>query len=764
MGNQSYKAALSRSQGRGSWCVIFKHPLKSTKDGKPGLRVRRGLGTDDQEQAQKLVDQLNEILTDEKMWSPTEKNRAEQNYHPKVVSAFYDNLTPETRDPWAIREKILPLPPKEKNYVRTLMIGTTGAGKTTVVRQLIGTDPEKERFPSTSAAKTTISNIEIITHSESPFKAVVSFFDKNYVRRHIEECVLSAVKAHLETEDINEVENKFLVHSEQRFRLSYLLGSTKSLSTQDEDEVTDDEDYIDEDIIDDEDLEDDSDDTSELSHEEKDILLSKLTDFIGRIKSLSEWAREEFAKDVDVNLESATKEDLEALDELIEEKLDDKEDFQSLVDDLFDTVEDKFDYLTTGSLTKDKSRWPSYWIYESEDRKDFIKTINRFSSNYAPNFGCLLTPLVEGIRVSGPFKPIWPTENDVKLVLMDGEGLGHVQKKESSISTSITKRFQLSDAIILVDNAAQPMLEAPTNVLRSLVSSGHHSKLIVCFTHFDQVKGVNFSSLKMRKDHVLDAYDNSVVFVGKALGESKRAEKVLRKCKVDRIFFMSNTQNKVKAVKKYLTFQEFKKMLVAVGNMVIPPKPTSVEPIYDDSNLVLNIQRAAQEFHKPWEAKLNLKHDPETRPEHWARIKALTRRLGEMYIDEYNGLQPVADLITRFQTHLYLFIENPKWNPDYADDEMKQTVIDKISQELDSKLHERFSERMFTDKISNWYKAYSHRGTGSTRTRAFDVKEIYDEAAPIPGEVPDSKSSDFIKEIRSLLQEAIKESGGRIGN
>ena len=759
MDDKKFKAALSKSKGRDFWCVIFKHPLRSGKDGKPGLRVRRGLGTTDQGEAQTLVDELNQILGNEKMWSPSERKRAEQEFSPKIVNAFYDNITPEHCDPWAIREEILPLPSKEEKYVRALMVGTTGAGKTTVVRQLIGTDPEKERFPSTSAAKTTISNIEIITHSAPPFKAVVSFFDKNYVRRHIEECVVSAVKAHLETGDMNEVENRFLVHSEQRFRLSYLLGSTKSLSPKNEDEFTDDEDFTDE-----EDFEEKSDDASDLSSEEKNILLSKLTDFIFRIKSLSEKARKELAEVVDVDLEKATKDELEAIDELIEEKLDDKEDFQSLVDDVFDEVEDKFDNLMSGDFTKDKSRWPSHWVYESEDRTEFIKTINRFSSNYAPNFGCLLTPLVEGIRVKGPFKPTWPTEKDVKLVLMDGEGLGHVQKKESSISTSITKRFQLADAIILVDHAAQAMLEAPTNVLRSLVSSGHHRKLIVCFTHFDQVKGVNFSSLKMRKEHVLDAYDNSVVFVGKALGESKRAERVLRECKSGRIFFMSNTQNKINAAKKYLTFQEFKKMMVVVGNMIIPPKPTSVEPIYDDSNLVLNIQKAAQEFHKPWEAKLSLKYDPETRSEHWARIKALTRRLGEMHIDEYNGLQPVADLINRFQTHLYLFIENPTWNPDYADDEMKQSVIDKISQELDSKLHAFFSERLFTDKIRNWYHAYSHRGNGSTRVRAYDVRDIYNDAAPIPGEVPNSQSSEFVKEIRTILQEAVKKGDGRIEN
>lgn len=467
------------------------------------------------------------------------------------------------------------------------------------------------------------------------------------------------------------------------------------------------------------------------------------------------------ADEFDIIIANATKGELEALQELIEEKLYKQENFQSLVDEIFDDVESKFDYLESGSLEKDKSKWPSHWVYESTDRAEFIKTINRFSSNYAPNFGCLLTPLVEGIRVAGPFRPSWVAEDDVKLVLMDGEGLGHTPDSASSITTSITKRFQISDAIVLVDNAAQPMLAAPTAVLQSLVSSGHHSKLIVCFTHFDEVTGVNIPKVSMRKDHVLDSFDNSVASVGKTLGQ--RAERVLKACKPERIFFLSNTQNTFKPNKRSLIFHEFTRMLAAIYKTIEPPVPTEVTPLYDDSNLVLNIQRAAMEFHRPWDAKLKLKYDPETSPEHWARIKALTRRLGELNIDQYYNLKPVADLIARFQTHLYLFIENPiDWDTNHAPDEMKQSSIDSISRELDSRLHQLFSERLFKKQIQNWHHAYSHRGTGSTRIRAYDVKDIYTDAAPIPGEVPNTESTEFVKEIRAILQESVSEGGGKI--
>ena len=83
-----------------------------------------------------------------------------------------------------------------------------------------------------------------------------------------------------------------------------------------------------------------------------------------------------------------------------------------------------FDLLDGGTLTHHHSGWPSKWTLESEDRAEFIEQIRWFSSNYAPQFGRLLTPIVDGIRVRGP---LFPSFNKAapKLVLLDGQGLGH---------------------------------------------------------------------------------------------------------------------------------------------------------------------------------------------------------------------------------------------------------------------------------------------------------------------------------------------------
>ena len=55
-------------------------------------------------------------------------------------------------------------------------------------------------------------------------------------------------------------------------------------------------------------------------------------------------------------------------------------------------------------------------------------------------------------------------------------------------------------AVLLVDNAAQPMQAAPVAALKGIAVSGNASKLHVIFTHFDQVKGDNLPAERVLTD------------------------------------------------------------------------------------------------------------------------------------------------------------------------------------------------------------------------------------------------------------------------
>ena len=179
-----FDAALSRSQGRNSWSVIFRHPVRiDPNTGKVGVRVRQGLGTADEREADQLKDQLNQLLAEESYWNLSAKSDAEKRFHRRVVEIFFYGMEPEENGFGSIRESIITLPISQNSeYRRALLLGTTGAGKTTLLRQLIGTDPESERFPSTSTAKTTVHETEVVM-AAGPFRAAVTFFPVDEVRR-----------------------------------------------------------------------------------------------------------------------------------------------------------------------------------------------------------------------------------------------------------------------------------------------------------------------------------------------------------------------------------------------------------------------------------------------------------------------------------------------------------------------------------------------------------------------------------------------------
>src|SRR2546426_1528205 len=743
MSEQKYRATLSGELGRSGWCVIFRHPVRKNPDGSP-VRVRRGLGTKDKEQAQNLVDGLNEILADPAYWAPAAKAKAESLFHEKVVHAFYDNLLPSAQDGWALREEIIQLPGPKQGYTRARAVGTTGAGKTTLVRQFIGTDPKEERFPSTSTAKTTVCDMEIVM-AGGPFKAAVTFFSREYVRLHIEESVMASAAAFVFGKGSPATPAvRLLEHSEQRFRLSYLLGNLKSKG----DELSDDG----------EDSSDEKDDEQpEVSDAEREAMSQRIEGFLKRIEAVAVSTAGRLEGELGVTLSRADTDEENAFQELFEAELKQQEEFHALVDEIVDAVEERFDLLSPEGFRRDRSDWPLLWQFETTDRAEFIKTVNRFSSNYAPNFGRLLTPLVQGMRARGPFAPDWAENGECRLVLMDGEGLGHTPDSSASISTNITQRLRDLDAVILVDNAEQPMQAAPQALLRMLAASGHERKLIVCFTHFDSVRGDNLPDIAARKQHVYRSLQNAISSIRDALGRS--AEGALIRVVEARTFFVSKIQNAIEE-KNRLTLSELRRMLVTMRDMIKPPPPTSVIPVYDKANLILSLPPAMVSFRDPWRARLNLPSRAAISPEHWTRIKALSRRFAELGTTEYDYLRPVADFIARLIEHVMVVISTPlKWVPEDAPEEMKRQVVSEITSEVHAELHALAESRLFHERVKEWSIAYSHRGTGSTRERARDIEAIYEQAAPIPGEMADPRASEFVASVLRVAQAVVERKG-----
>lgn len=740
-----YTASKSRNQGRESWSVIFRHPTRfDAGTGKPGRRVRRGLGTTDEAEATQLIEQLNEILRTPELWEPTARATANGRFDSRVVDIFYDGLEATKVDFRELREMIVPLPTADDGYRTVLLLGTTGAGKTTVARQLLGTDPATERFPSTSTAKTTVADTELITTGEGVYRAAITFVPRDEVIDYLTENVSEAALAAYRDRSDEEIARLLLDHVNQRFRFSYVLGRG---APQDEDDLADD-------AVEDDDASDEDDiDPDEYGQVDLAVTAEVIAEAVERVKAVVE----RHASDVIENL-ADIEEDERVLAEYIEESLDtdlrQSDEFHSIVDSLLDEIEKRFATLEVGELKRNRQGWPMTWSWESEDRAAFIKVVARFSSNYAKLFGRLLTPLVNGIRVSGPFEPEWASE-PLRLVLVDGEGLGHTPKSVATLSTHVAEQLQEVDAVLLVDNAAQPMQAAPVAALKGITVSGNASKLHIVFTHFDQVEGDNLPTFSAREQHVLASVENVLKAVGDELGPS--AERVLRQ-RLDRArFFVGGIQDKLDARRKLgaRSIKELDDLLSLLSHPEQAAATGPSKPVFDRMNLSLAVMEAAKTFHTRWHGLLGLDLNPDAPKEHWTRVKALSRRLAEGWSDEYDNLKPVADLRYHLQLQVYLMLQRPvRWENGEPSDDEKQAIIDAMSNAVTNKLVELSKRRLGEDVKLGWQEAYAQRGPGSTFVRARIIaSDVYDRGAPIPTVSASPDQNRFLKDVAQVVSD-----------
>jgi hypothetical protein len=429
-------------------------------------------------------------------------------------------------------------------------------------------------------------------------------------------------------------------------------------------------------------------------------------------------------------------------------------------------VQTRFDGVTSGQIQKRSSGWPETWVYETSDRTDFVQQIRWFSSNYWPEFGRLLTPLVQGIRVRGPLYPNFAA-NLPRLVLLDGQGLGHTPDSSSSVTTHITRRFPHADVILLVDNAQQPMQAAPLSVLRAVASSGHHPKLAIAFTHFDQIKGTSLPTFDAKKAHVIHSVTNALSSLRDVLGApiAKAIERELS----NRCFMLGGVDRQLDSLPQraaeYMATQ-LNQLIEFCQNSILPPPPPAACPSYDSSGIGFAVHDAVTKFVDPWIARLGISSHPGVHREHWTRIKALTRRVAGWREVEYDSLKPVADLVARLTEAISLFLDKPLfWNPQPKDEVEAEAAISEIRRAVALALHEVAIKRLIDQHLSEWREAYDgpiYRGPGSTYRRARALRSIYEEAAPLPGTVMSQAATEFLAAIRRIVETAILEAGARI--
>jgi len=738
--------------------MSFRHPLRKDPRGKQGRKVRRGLGTADDARAQLLVDQMNVLLGDSSWHSIAKRAEAERRFDPIVVRAFYDDIESTPHNSWAIRNEALPLPTAADGYTQVMMVGTTGAGKTSLLRHLIGSHPERDRFPSTSASRTTISDIEVITSEEPPYRAVVTFFNEWTVHTNIHECVADACAALWDDLPDDRLAERLLTHRDLRFRLGYIIGSWRQTAASaaeadngwdyDEDESSTD-------------AADELADGAQPTAADLERMHETLRSFLARVRDLAADAKQRLEADLNVDLNTLSGADKEPAQDLFEDIVQSLPDFDDLVNDIMDEIRLRFGGLATGTLRTHSGGWPQSWHYETTDRTDFVRAVRRFSSNYAPAFGTLLTPLVDGIRIEGLFFPTF-TDRRPRLVLLDGEGLGHVGDPAAGVASRIAKRFGAVDVILLVDSAKAPMLEAPASVLRAIAASGYQNKLAIAFTHFDLVRGqANLPTFAAQRAHVLSSVHQKLASLKDVVGQP--AVRAMER-ELDGRCFMLGFLDRALTEKNRGPVGEVLRLLDFCESAIEPVTPAEACPVYDTAGLVLAIQAAASDFHSRWDAILGFRRSGNIRTAHWAEVKALNRRVVlDIEGSEYKDLRPVADFVARLSESITKFLDKSiRWKPALPADAEADEALARVQRAVFARLHEFVEARLLRIPRQQWMEAFEYRGRGSTRDRAKLIQTIYDASAPIPGPALDPHSEKFLREVRLLVHEAIGEGDGEL--
>lgn len=325
-----------------------------------------------------------------------------------------------------IQDKLNTVSPAPLDLPKLYFLGDTGAGKTTIIRKLLGT--EESKFPTTRQKRTTVAPTEYVIHNGTGFDLTVVLKPLSEIEGYVDEILKDAIGKFYKDRAKDKIVKNIRQTSDQKFRLYYLLPAEFS---------------------------------SEIALRiEK--LLPALEDGVGSYQK-------DFPDDQD---ETSI---------FVEFVLSD---LGSSYVDIRNTVVAEIQRLTAASCngTTLGTEWRLY-KYESESKELFIKKCKDLLSSEIDS----ISPVIEYARVRGNLKAPWLREN-VEAIVIDGEGIGHDTKEAGQLDSRHYDYFYDSDAILLIEESKKPFVAGGKSALKSIYQRGYGDKLFLLFTKLDEVE------------------------------------------------------------------------------------------------------------------------------------------------------------------------------------------------------------------------------------------------------------------------------------
>jgi hypothetical protein len=706
MVERTYTARPVTNPGRPGFLAEYRHPGVLDRQGY-GRKVTRGLKTRNKPEADLIVADLNKILADASLHEVAARKLAAARFHPKAVEAFYGVYSREDAG-GKRRESAISLERSDRSAPMIGVVGNTSTGKTSLLRRIIGT--VAERFPATSGNRTTLFPCEILVE-DGKFRAAVSFRSETETELALQQMVLKAVMKALDQASDETVIRELFEPTEDGLRLKYLLGVPKPGG---------------------------------------DGAVDRLADqWVATVRQIAQSASVAVNSVLD-DQQGSTRESPGAIRELMEDEAEESEGLSRIVTEILEELRERSEIEAPGTITRTATGWPVTWNFDAlaPERERFINEVKRFTGNQREDFGKLLTPLANGLRVAGPF--FTGTNGRRPIVLCDTVGFGHYTNTASDLHEAYTELCDRVDCILLVESAKTSFSSNSLHqALEATVTTGHVKKLAIAFTHMDALAGDDvYDGSELREKALLGLRGAIDQHVAKKL--SREAARQLMSHVVQNLYYFTSlniagdTQSDPELTRLSRDFSAKK-----------PPVPSDAPfPEYDFKFFVPFVMTAIDDFRTRWSALLGVRSHSVIDPLPWQSVKAVARRHAEPVYDEY-PYRPVAALHTVLRQEIARFLDAPLSWPGHApSDEEKQAVIDLIKAELALPLLHLCTRTLRTVPRPQWITAWEFRGLNSTIRRRSAIENLFAQHVPY-FRLDNAIAIRFINETEALVLAAI---------
>ncbi|MBM7702259.1 hypothetical protein [Metabacillus iocasae] len=383
-----YRAQKVRSFHRDGWCLSFQHPLKQ------GRRVKRWMNTRDDQEMDRLVQEMNALLLEKEDWMPQARVRVAARYDARVVSAFYDDVF--VSSPSVVQDEYVSLPARE-SYRRVAFAGEKGAGKTALIRRMLSLTQD-ERFPATAVVNPFRPCVQYVTSHQPEFEVVLTFKQRARVQRDVEKLIAEA--AYEYASGGTDQELIYTLFHRLDASLSYVLGSLPVTLPY----------------------------TGQTLPGKTSIHGALLEDV------------EQIQTEALTIAEALGKQELETQ---FFDKWNERMECHQIVETLMNRIESMLFLVKAGTWTFTDDDWPLAWSHKAQDRSALFHTIERLTTYQREKYEGTLTPFIESVRVKGPF------QQELSLVMEE------IQEHDFSLTN--IEALRQCDVIVFVQDMSEPL-------------------------------------------------------------------------------------------------------------------------------------------------------------------------------------------------------------------------------------------------------------------------------------------------------------------